>query len=314
MSIISCQQRLFGTLDTGEAITCYSLRNTSGMMVNLLNYGATLQTIQIPDSRGAMHEITLGFNQLEDYTHSSQYPGATLAHLPPRYGNPFNQLHQAVWAAENTTHADGASVEFTLKGTMDLRYPYDKTDYEFKVRYTLTTTDELIIHTHIQTNPALPIFITHHPVWNLGGIHAGDISDHVLQVWASHYSLRDDSNFLSYQKNEIENKTAFDFREPQRIGEKRAQLPSGSEYNVCFERDLGDNEKAKRALFARVKAPVSGRTLEVYTTQPRLHFYLDIIASTQTLQGICLSPSPALQNQNTPISQIEQESCYKLIW
>src|SRR6186713_1024711 len=100
MSTISCQQRPFGNLATGETITCYSLRNTSGMTVTLLNYGATVHAVQIPDSRGKMHEITLGFPHLENYTKAHFHSGASLVHLPAHYGMQSTSLHQKLWKAE----------------------------------------------------------------------------------------------------------------------------------------------------------------------------------------------------------------------
>lgn len=316
MSTISFQQRPFGTLTNGQTVMCYSLRNTSGMIVNLLNYGATLNTIQIPDSRGNMHEITLGFTQLEAYTKSCSHSGATLAHLPSRYGISLNKLHQTIWEADITTQPEAASVELKLKGTLHLRYPFAKTEYLFITRYTLTGSDELIIHTQIQTSSPLPIFMTHHPVWNLGGVNEGDITDHVLQVWAQHYSMIDSSGFPEKNRMEIEEKSPFNFKQPQRIGEKRAQLESEKKYDICFELDKpSENSTVARRLAARVKAPISGRTLEVYTTADGLRFYLAKASESGALKGLCLSPLPLINTTtNSAYTNFMQETCYKLIW
>jgi aldose 1-epimerase len=319
MSAISCQQRQFGTLETGQKITCYSLRNTSGMTVNLLDYGAILNTVQIPDLRGDMHKITLGRSQLADLQTQQPISGSTVAHLPARYGITFDVIQQSLWEAESITHDETASIKLSLTGSMDLPYSATNLDYQFTTEYTLTATNELIVCSQIQTSIPLPIFLTHHPIWNLTGIEGGDISDHVLQAWASHYSNIDKLGFSDENYMDMSSQSAFNFQKPQRIGEKQAQVPQETTYDVCFT--LTKQEEAPASflsapLAARVKAPVSGRTLEVYTTQEGLRFYLEP-GDRQTLRGFCLTPMPLLSAASKPTSAlqiIQQETRYKLIW
>jgi aldose 1-epimerase len=319
MSAISCQQRQFGTLATGQTVTCYSLRNTSGMTVSLLNYGAILNAVQIPDFRGEMHKITLGPSQLDDLQTNHCLSGSTMAHIPARYGITFNALHQTLWEAESNTHDETANIKLVHAGMIDLPYSMTKLEYRFTTEYTLTVTNELIIRSQIHTSIPLPVFLTHHPIWNLTGVEEGDISDHVLQVWASHYSMMDQRGLTHSEYLDIHDQPAFNFQQPQRIGEKRAQVPPESTYDACFRLAEQEDTSVSSSLIplaARVKAPVSGRTLEVYTTQTGLRFYLESSAQNR-LKGFCLTPMPFLSASSQPTANepiMQQETRYKLIW
>ena len=316
MSTISCQQRQFGTLETGQTITCYSLRNTSGMTVSLLDYGAILNAVQVPDSRGDMNEITLGPSQVTDLQ-APMPSGSTLVHLPARYGITFNNvLNKTIWDAENVTQDKAASVRLSCQGMLDLKYSVTKLEYKCTTEYTLTATDELIIRSQIQTSLPLPAFMTHHPIWNLTGGSIGEVSDHVLQVFSSHYSKLDEAGLSDLEFSDTANQPAFNFTQPQRIGEKYSQIDDKKDYNVCFQLKKQTDAATKTPLAAYVKAPVSGRTLEIYTDQPALRFYLKS-NDENALEGFCLSPMSLLNQTASPASNthtIQQETHYKLIW
>lgn len=303
MTTISCQQRPFGNLENGETITCYSLRSTSGMVVDLLNYGASLNAVQIPDSRGKMHEIVKG----------NVHSNTTIAHLASRYSFASKQLTQSLWNADIFTQEEKAGVVFTLSGTLNLRYPFKKTQYRFKTEYTLNVANELVIQSRIETSESLPLFLTHNPIWNLVDDAGEELMDHILQIWSQNYTTLDLSGFPGSSIHEIQEEAAFDFRQPQRIGEKRNQLLEGTDYDTCF---MLNNTANTEILAARIKAPVSGRTLEVYTSQAGLRFYLNKNQAA-SFDGFCLSPMPLLSSINHSVSQgthFHQTTRYKLIW
>jgi|GEM_PF-4151441 len=318
MSTITVQQRPFGTLSTGETVTCYSLRNASGLTVNLLNYAATLNAVQIPDSRGKMHEVTLGSAQLEDYTSTAVRSGMTLVHGPFSHSNSA-LLSQAVWKANSTTQPEEASITFTLENTLQTHDSIIPIQYSLQVKYTLTITNELIIQSDAQTNASLPIFMTHHPIWNLVSKDEGSITDHILQIWAKRYHLVDAFDCTNKPWLDVADNKAFDFQQPQRLSEKQAQIAAIANYNICLllnaKAEKNTNE-AFLSLAARIKAPISGRTLEIYTTQAGLHFYLEKQAD-KGIKGFCFSPRPLYPDLSSGsqknVNGISQETRYKLI-
>lgn len=304
MSAIFYQQRQFGTLETGQAITCYSLRNTSGMTVNLLDYGATLHTIQIPDIRGDMQEVTL-----KGEPAPNALLGSTVIHLPARYGVSFDGQVKTLWEAENNTEESEASINLSVQGSVDLKYSFAKLEYQLETKYTLTESNELIVHSSIRTSLPLPMFVTHHPIWNLAGKQQKEVSDHILQLWALRYSMLDSDGFAETPDLDIHDALPFNFEKPQRIGERRAQMPKEANYDVCFRRAT-----VERALAARVKEPISGRILEVYTGESGLRFYLS--NEEHNRQGFCLSSMPLfdISTKFPSVDHIQQSTCYKLIW
>jgi aldose 1-epimerase len=317
MSAISSQQRQCGILETGQPITCYSLRNTSGMAVSVQNYGGHL-TVEIPDFRGEMHQITLGAPQLADTQASHLVSNSAVAHLPNRYGITFDTLSTSIWEVETLSQDKVATIKLSLTGISELRYAMESLEYQFTIEYTLTTTNELIIRSHLKTSLPLPLFITHHPIWNLTGIEE-DISDHILQIWASHYVELDKSGFIDSDYFSLQDQPAFNFQQPQRIGEKWAQWQKKAPYDVCFRLSAPEEEfsvDSKMPLVARVKAPVIGRTLEVSTPQPAGLRLICIASAQGVLKGFCLAPTPLLPHKARTIAQAttQQETHYKLIW
>lgn len=334
MSAISCQQRLFGTLKTGQAVTCYSLRNTSGMVINILDYGARLNAVQIPDSRGHTHEMLLGSSQLEAYVSQPFYSGMSLIQpsdaqiiLPP--------LHQTIWQADSTTHTDAASVQFSFTSTTDTPQAQNTPPLTIKITYTLTTANELIIRSQFEPDNAAPIHITHHPYWNLSGAGQGDVLGHVLQIWAEYYANVDEAGNPSNTFIPLK-ESAFDFSQPQHLGEKWMQTNPVSNYDACFLLNSDPNTtqaNTTRQRAACVRAPESSRTLNVYTTQPVLRFYMNQLqgnyATTHTPLAesnmpnwFCLSTlnlSKPAQSTSPPETQVgipcqAQETLYEFIW
>lgn len=334
MSAISCQQRLFGTLETGQTVTCYSLRNASGMTINILDYGALLNAVQIPDSRGKMHEMILRGVQLDDYIKQPSDRGIlSLSHLGP-YSPSLPNTHQTVWKAENTTQDEAASIQLDIAGPLQ-NYTSSKATHHFAIKlvYTLTAANELIIHTQITLdNLFLPINIVFQPYWNLAG--SGDILGHVLQIW-SDYTLKTDNTGKLNQRIAVKD-TAFDFAQPRRLGEKLTQAAGDSNYDAYFLLNSEDNttQIPTLRLAARMKEPVSSRTLEVYTTQTGLHFAAGAtsdnltintkLESTVPVNRFCLSTLNLSDDLSKNLSSsqsyvkgalsYEQKICYKLIW
>jgi len=350
MSDIFCQPCVFGQLPDGQTVTQYTLRNTSGMSISVINYGATLTSVKIPGLRGTVHELTLGFDRLQEYLSQDFYFGATIGRVANRIENAefsyqglnfqlsknkdyLHHLHggekgfdKVVWNAEVLIQHDKASIEFSyISPAGDQGYPGT---LEVKTVYSLTIANELKISFVAKTDHPTPVDLTNHTYWNLAGAGYGTVFDHILQVFSDRYVLTDKDLLPTGQLAAV-NGSPFDFRQPHYLSERLDQItPRG--YDLCFV--LPETTNHELRLAAQIKEPQSSRTLEIMTTQPGLQFYtgnnlrtIPIAGglNTQKYGGFCMEtqnlpgaikypqfPSPFL----IPGDVYQHETIYRLTW
>lgn len=285
----------WGETKTGKPVTLYTLKNDRGMVVKITNYGAIITSIRVPDRRGKMGDIVLGYDRVSDYIKNSPYFGAVVG----RYGNRIghaqftldgttyhvskndgdNSLHggqigfdKALWNASPAGTAAAPAVALAyLSRDGEEGYPGN---LRVKVVYTIDNRNELKVDYTATTDRDTVLNLTNHSYWNLAGAGEGTILHDIVMIDASHYTPVD-SAFIPTGDIAPVTGTPFDFRAPAaigaRIGQANAQLKNGLGYDHNFvldRRRAGDLELA-----ARVFEPGSGRVLEVWTSQPGLQFY-----------------------------------------
>ena len=192
--------------------------------------------------------------------------------------NGVNSLHggttgwdQKVWKADQFQNANGVGVILTLTSPDgDQGYPGE---VKAKVTYTLTDDSRLVVDYDATTNAPTVINMTQHTYFNLAGAKANDILGHELMINADKYTPVDDTLIPTGKLDPVEG-TPFDFRKSTKIGEridqKNEQLTRGKGYdhNWVLNR-TGDG----LSLAAIAKDPISGRTVEISTTEPGIQFY-----------------------------------------
>ena len=270
----------FGLTASGAPVTQYMLQNSHGMQIKLINYGATLISLTVPDASGTAVELTLGFDTLAEYLAHPFYFGCTVGRVANRiaegrfqYQNKFYQLacnenkhshlhggirgfDKVIWQGKSFENDMGSGVEFSyLSKAGEENYPGN---LDVKTTYFLTHNNELKINYIATTDEPTPVNLTNHTYWNLAGAGNDTILWHELQILADQYLETDKLHLPTGKINPVAD-TAFDFRESRVIA-------SGN-YDHCYVINDPDN------LTARVKDPVSGRILEVYTTQSGVQFY-----------------------------------------
>src|SRR5262245_44903045 len=287
----------FGALPDGEIVEAYTLRNTHGVAVRAITYGGIITSLKVPDRRGAVADIVLGFDALDGYLTEPPFFGAIIGRYGNRIGkgrfsldgteyslatnNGPNHLHggpkgfdKRNWTA---TPLDGKTGVAFTRTSADGEEGYPGT-LNVRVTYELTDTNELIVDYHATTDKATPVNLTQHSYFNLAGEGAGDILGHQLTINADRYTPVDDTLIPTGEVAPVEG-TPFDFRQPTAIGARinaeHPQLKNGQGYdhNWVLNRPGDTGGAGTLVLAARAADPASGRWMEVRTTEPGIQFY-----------------------------------------
>ena len=320
----------FGVTPDGTPVELFTLGTAAGMQLSVMNYGAAIVSLRVKDRAGNPDDIVLGFDSLEGYLTHTHYFGAVVGRYANRIGRgrfeldgtryrlPINDephhLHggtrgfdRVVWKCEPFRDDRGGGV--ALRHTSpdgDQGYP-GRLDVE--VHYLLTGASELEVDYRAATDKPTPVNLTQHSYFNLAGAGRGDILDHQLTIDADAYTPVDCTLIPTGMIVPVDS-TPFDFRAPvaigARIGDPDPQLEYARGYDHNFVlRDEGPGLRHA----ARVMEPVSGRTVDVFTTEPGLQFYsgnqLDGIAgrggrSYGRHAGFCLETQHYPDSPNRP--------------
>ncbi len=287
----------FGEVD-GQPVERYTLTNANGMQVSILTYGATVQSVMVPDRDGTMGNVALGFDNIEDYDTISPYFGSIVGRYANRIAegtftldgetyelainNDPNTLHggdegfdNQIWMAAEVESADGPAVAFSHTSP-DGEEGYPGT-LDVTVTYTLTDSDEIRIDYAATTDAPTVINLSNHTYFNLAGEGSGSIYDHELQLNASNYTPVDETLIPTGEIAPVAG-TAFDFTTPHPIGERirdasdeQIVIGLGYDHNFVLDRDAPDDTAMIPA--AEVMDPASGRVMTVSTTEPGIQFY-----------------------------------------
>ena len=172
-------------------ITVYTLDNSRGLTVSVMNYGAILTSVIFPDRAGRPGEITLGFDEPFEYTGEHPYFGATVGRFANRiaFGRfRLNGKEHHLATNEGRHHLHGGVKGFDKvvwdgeEGDRGVRFHYCSPDGEegypgtLKViaSYEITEENELVVGYTAETSRPTPVNLTNHAYWNLGGDGSGD--------------------------------------------------------------------------------------------------------------------------------------------
>lgn len=275
-------------------IQWFLLENEQGMQVRLTNFGAILTEIHVPDRHGQLADVALGHATIGPYLNPSNH--AYLGAVVGRYGNRIAQgrfeLDGQFWQLETNNgphHLHGGlrgwnrvvwEVKRNIAGS-EVQLAYHSPDgeggypgtVEILVTYRLTDSNELIVSYQATSDRPTPINPTQHTYFNLHGEGERDVLDHDLQILASRYVPIDETAIPLGGLVDVAG-TAFDFREPARIGYRIGrddlQLQHGRGFDHCWAFDEPGQLSTVRAILTE---PHSGRQLGIRTTEPGMQFY-----------------------------------------
>ncbi|WP_280523330.1 aldose epimerase family protein [Tistlia consotensis] len=269
-----------------------------GIEVAVLTWGGIVQAIRVPDREGRVEDVALGFDGLEDYLERNRYCGALVGRYANRIAggrftldgrehrlpvnNGPNSIHggtvgfdKRLWAAEEVRGQADAGVALRYRSP-DGEMGYPGT-LDVTVRYRLDEAGRLTLDYAATTDRPTVLNLTNHSYFNLAGAGRGRVLDQVAWIDADRVTPVDENLIPTGALAPVAG-TPLDFTSPAAIGAriraddpqlKRAEPQDGGyDFNYVLNRP-GDLS----APAARVTDPVSGRTVECFTTEPGLQFY-----------------------------------------
>ena len=288
------EKRPFGKLADGTAVDLYTLTNRGGVEARITNYGGAVVSLKVPDAGGRLADVVLGYDDPAGYEGDKSYFGALVGRFANRIAggrftlggreyrlaqnNGPNHLHggvrgfnKVVWRARALRRRGGAALELSYlsrdgeegyPGNLTARVVYFLTDgNELRVEYAATTDKETIVN------------LTHHSYFNLAGHGAGDILGHELRLNADRFTPVDETQIPTGELKAVRD-TPFDFTRAatigSRINQEDEQLRRGKGYDHNY---VLNKRGAELSLAAQVYEPTSGRTMEVWTTEPGVQLY-----------------------------------------
>ena len=289
-------EETIGKLKNGRLIKAYTLENETGLRATFLNYGGILVELEVPDQIGMPMDITLGLDSVEEYVENNPpYFGAIVGRFANRIAQGRFALKGKAYQLplnEEQAHLHGGPGGFSrqlFKGKMregehgqmlvlELKSPDQEMGYPgnllVKVEISLTPENGLRYEFTATTDAPTIINLTTHPYFNLAGQDSGSIRQHLVQIEADSYlPIRKDTRTPTGEFESV-NDSPFDFRELQSLDNcldspnPQVALTDGFDHTFVLreKRDLSEP-------VATVVEEVSGRKLEVYTSEPGIQFY-----------------------------------------
>jgi aldose 1-epimerase len=288
--MIAQSTKLFGHTVDGQPVTEYTLTNKNGVTMSVINYGGIITRLSTPDKNGVFEDIVLGYDSLSGYLQATPYFGAIVGRYGNRIANgKFTLDGQTYSLAQNNNgqHLHGGlkgfdKVFWTIEqaGPGKLRLTYRSNDMEegypgnlnVEVTYELTGDNELKIAYTVTTDKKTVVNLTQHSYFNLTGNVKRDILDHEVTLYADKFVPVTKVLIPTGKLNDVGG-TPFDFRKQTSVGlrtnDKHQQLEFAGGYDHCWV--LSSPDLMKHA--ATVYEPISGRVLDVHTTEPGVQFY-----------------------------------------
>lgn len=263
--------------------------------MRVTDYGGIVMELQVPDRDGTFSDVVLGFDSADEYSEDSPYLGAIVG----RYGNRIakgrfsidgkeyllarnngeNHLHggirafdKVVWKSEPISGDDYTGLRLNyMSPDGEEGYPGN---LDVIVTYKLTEQNEWIIEYNATTDQPTVVNLTQHSYFNLSGHASGQNLDHEVLLKADSYTPVDE-NLIPTGEIAPVSGTPFDFGTSVKIGERIEESDEQLERGRGYDHNFVLNKSSPDALdlAATVYEPDSGRTLDVYTTEPGVQFY-----------------------------------------
>ena len=287
---------VFGTLSDSTVVEAVTLTNDTGMSACIITYGASIQSVSVPDMNGSFADVTTGYTKLSDYVAHPQFFGSTVGRVANRIaksrftlnGSEYrvpsndgsNSLHGGTQGFDKVNWAIVEIAEDNLSVALKLISPDGDQGYPGTLRvtatYSLDQDNALTVEYHATTDAPTVVNLSNHAYWNLGGEGSQhNAMDHVLTIHADRFLPVDAELIPTGEQRKVES-SAFDFKSPKPI---RTHVRDTSDPQIGFGRGydhnwiIADAVSDRPRLMANLEDPRSGRTMALLSNQPGLQFY-----------------------------------------
>ena len=333
-SFIPLQRENFLATIDGRQTDLYTLTNSDGMAVSFTNYGAKIQQILVPDANGVLGDVALGYESIAQVAGGQPSMGAFIGRYAGRIaGGRFSLDGRNYQLAQNSgpncLHggAKGSRLRvFDVRqidaATAELSLVYADGEEGFpgqlrsRVIYRVTEENELSIEYEAATSEDTVVNFTSHVFFNLAGqgrMRRETLENHVLTIAADAFTPIDADLIPTGEIRPVDG-TPMDFRQPTRIGERidaddgQLQATRGYDHNWVLRKP-----SQVYAMAAELFDPLSGRRMEVWSTEPGLVFYAGTNLTGEAPRdvgkggelydsraGLCLEPAHFADSPNQP--------------
>lgn len=290
----------FGSLSDGRQTQVFRLSGAGGLIVDVSDYGGRVVRVYAPDRFGNLADVTLGWNTAAEYEKNGFSMGTLIGRFANRIAHgrftldgkivqlPVNEstatrhcnLHSGplgwddkVWAARPFREGDVAGIELSCTSKDgEMGFPGN---VACKVVYRIRPDNTWVVDYEATTDMPTVINLTHHSYWNLAGESSGDVLAQELQIFADEYT-KTDAGLIPLTNAPVAG-TGFDFTSPCAIGAhakwmadqpELAAMNNWYDHNFVLRGRIGELHPA-----AMMRDPVSGRRLDIWTTEPCVQVY-----------------------------------------
>jgi len=286
----------FGTTATGVSVTRFDLTAPDGSGISVLDFGAVVLEVRVPDRDGRIANVALGHAELGGYERNAPYFGAVVGRCANRiaaarftldgeehrlaanegrhhlHGGPGG-FHVRAWHGQAASSGDGGAELILRRTSPDGEEGYPGTA-EVEARIGWSVRHELSVTLHARVDAPTLMNLAHHGYWNLAGEGSGSVDDHALAVAADAY-LPVGTTMIPTGEIAAVAGTPFDLRAGRRIGDavraghRQVRIANGIDHTLV----LRDGDRVAPSEAARLTDPASGRRLRLRTDQPGLQVY-----------------------------------------
>ena len=290
-SISGLNPKNFETVINGKQTDLFTLVNHNKMEVCITNFGGRIVSIMVPDKKGVMRDVVLGFDSIQDYAKYETDFGASIGRYANRinkgkvtiegkdYQLPINNFghclhggpHGFQYQVYDAKQVDDHTLELSyLSKDMEEGFPGN---VKCKVIFTLLDNNALDIQYTAETDKTTIVNMTNHAYFNLDGNPTQNNANYLLTVDADYYTPVDSTFMTTGEIASVDN-TDFDFRTPTAIGKRINNDSEQLKYGRGYDHNWVLNTKGDiNRPCATLASPESGIRLEVYTNEPGIQIY-----------------------------------------
>ncbi|MEC5423463.1 aldose epimerase family protein [Virgibacillus sp. C22-A2] len=270
----------------------YTLTNDNGMSISVLNFGGIITKIMVPDRKGNLENVVLGYKNHTDYERNPHFFGALVGRVAGRIQGASFELNGQTYSLEandGENHLHGGTsgfhqviwqVEsFQLKNALGLKLSHQSADrdggypgnLDVEVIYTWNNSNELSIDYRANSDQDTPLALTNHSYFNLSGDLKATVQNHQVTIDSDYFVELDEQLIPTGEKLPVSGST-FDFRSGQKL--RAGFQDTAAQHNIAdhgYDHYFIFNNKA--GVNAVAIDEESGRTLTIKTDQPGMVLY-----------------------------------------